>query len=200
MTCHSKLSVSLGILFVLLAVACTRDYQPKPKGYNRFVLPEPAYVPLPDSLPYFFEYSAHARLLKDTSWIRDRNWVEIYYPQWKANIHVTYYRVHGSEKKLKELMGDAYTLTAKHQIKASGIDETLVRTPNGKLAIVAEISGEVPSPFQITMTDSAENFLRTAFYFNTRIQNDSLQPVMEYVKKDMLHMVNTLRWKLPSKP
>src|SRR5689334_10552757 len=72
---------------VCLVVSCTRNYQPKPHGYNRLVLPEPAYFLSPDTLPYRFEYSRHARLLRDTSWIRDRHWVEIYYPQLNATIH-----------------------------------------------------------------------------------------------------------------
>ena len=36
---------------VLLFTACDRDYLPKPVGYNRLELPEPAYRLLPDTLP-----------------------------------------------------------------------------------------------------------------------------------------------------
>ena len=188
------------LVTVLLLVCCTlysckRDYQPKPKGYNRFILPSPAYMALPDSLPYQFEYSVHTKLLKDTSWVSERHWVEIYYPELKANIHITYKRVNNSEQLLKEFLNDAYVLTAKHQIKASAINETILPTPSGKVAVIAEIEGEVPSPFQFTMTDSTRNFLRGALYFNTKVQNDSLKPAMEYVRTDMMHMINTLQWK-----
>jgi len=86
--------VTLLLLMAALVTSCTRDYQPKPKGYNRLVIPEASYQPLPDTLPYFFEYSKHARLLEDTSWIRGRFWVEIYYPELKATIHVTYRDLH----------------------------------------------------------------------------------------------------------
>ena len=96
---------------------------------------------------------------------------------------------------MKEFLNDAYTLTAKHQIKAYAIDETFTRTPSGKTAIIAELDGEVPSQFQFTMTDSTKNFLRGALYFNTKVQNDSLQPAIDYVKKDMMRMINTLEWR-----
>jgi gliding motility-associated lipoprotein GldD len=86
-------------------------------------------------------------------------------------------------------------LTAKHQIKAYAIDETIVRTPGGKTAIIAELEGEVPSQFQFTMTDSTENFLRAAVYFNVKVQNDSLRPAIEYLKRDAMQMINTLAWK-----
>jgi gliding motility-associated lipoprotein GldD len=185
-------------IFFLLAGGmdgCTRDYQPKPKGYNRLILPKAEYRLLPDSLPYQFEYSLHAKLLNDSSWMRERHWIEIYYPDLKANIHITYKKLEHSDKLLKEFYNDAYKLTAKHQIKAYAIDETIAKTPSGKTAVIAEIEGEVPSQFQFTITDSATNFLRGALYFNIRVQNDSLKPAIEYMKKDVMHLINTLEWK-----
>src|SRR5258708_4472702 len=148
------LPITIGT-YCLLVFSCSPDYQPKPKGYNRLVLPKTEYQLLPDTLPYQFEYSRHAKLLKDTSWISERHWVEIYYPELKATIHITYKQVHGKEAVLKELLNDAYNLTAKQQIKASAIDELITITPSGKTAVIAEIAGEVPTQFQFTMTDSS---------------------------------------------
>lgn len=175
--------------------ACDREYLPKPIGYNRLELPEPSYRSLPDSLPYTFEYSTHARLLQDTSAINERYWIEINYPELKSNIHITYKPLRGSEKLLKEFIDDAYALTAKHQIKAYAINEVITVTPSGKTAVIAELEGEVPSQFQFTMTDSTRNFLRGALYFNTKVQNDSLAPAIEYMKRDMMQIINTLEWK-----
>jgi len=53
----------------------------------------------------------------------------------------------------------------------------------------------VPSQFQFTMTDSTKNFLRGALYFNVRVQNDSLAPAIDFMKKETLHLINTLQWK-----
>jgi len=186
--------------FVLFACGGGDTYVPKPKGFNRFDMPSHNYQPLPDTFPYQFQYSKHARLLKDSSWISDRYWVEIYYPEYKADIHITY-KVVDNMDSLKGYLDDAYFLTAKHQIKASGIDETIARTPLGKTVVYAEINGEVPSQFQFFTTDSTKNFLRGALYFNTEVQNDSLKPAIDYVKKDIVHMMNTLRWneKVPSR-
>ena len=184
--------VVVGLVFVL--ISCQHDYLPKPLGYNRLILPEPAYRPLPDTLPYKFEYSQHANVLRDTSWISERFWIEIYYPELKANIHLTYKRLENKEKLFKELMTDAYTLVAKHQIKAYAIDEVIVKTNSGLTAIVAELEGEVPSQMQFTITDSTQNFFRGALYFNTRVNNDSLQPAIKYMKKDIMHLINTFDW------
>lgn len=179
---------------VLLLSACGKDYLPKPKGYNRFDMPDHQYVSLPDSLPYDFEYSKYAKLLKDTSWISDKYWIEIYYPEYRANVHLTY-KVINNADSLKEYLNDAYFLTAKHQIKAYAIDESIAKTLNGKTVVYAELEGEVPSQFQFFTTDSIQHFLRGALYFDTKVQNDSLKPAIEYVKMDVVHMMNTLKWR-----
>ncbi|MEM1406272.1 MAG: gliding motility lipoprotein GldD [Bacteroidota bacterium] len=174
-------------------LSCESEYVPKPKGFNRFDLPKHEYVALADTLPYHFEYSRHAKILPDTSWISDRYWIEIYYPEFKADVHLTY-KVIENQDSLKEYLNDAYFLTAKHQIKAYAIDESISKTPKGKTVVYAELSGEVPSQFQFFTTDSTGNFLRGALYFNTTVQNDSLRPAIEFVKVDIVHMMNTLRW------
>ncbi len=189
---------SLAFLICAMAVSamrCDKTYLPKPVGYNRLDLPQPSYRSLPDSLPYYFEYSKHAQLKDDTSAINERYWVEIFYPQLNSTVHVTYKKINHSQKLLKEFLDDAYTLTAKHQIKAYSIDEVITKTGKGETAVIAELEGEVPSQFQFTITDSTENFLRGALYFNTKVQNDSLAPAIEYMKKDIMHMINTFEWR-----
>jgi gliding motility-associated lipoprotein GldD len=187
-------SWNIAIVLLLGMSACQQDYLPKPLGYNRLILPSHAYQELPDTLPYQFEYSEHATLLPDTSRIRERFWIEIYYPAIKSNIHITYKKIQNT-KVLKEYFDDSYTLTAKHQIKAYAINEVITKTPSGKTAVIAELEGDVPSQFQFTVTDSAKNFLRGALYFNTKVANDSLAPAIEYMKRDMMHLINTLEWK-----
>ncbi len=184
------------LLALLLAfTSCDRQYLPKPLGYNKLVLPDAEYVQSPDSLPYSFEYSKHAKLLDDTTSISERFWVEIYYPELKSNIHITYKALNKDEKLLREFVKDAYTLTAKHQIKAYAIDEVIVKTPSNKTAVIAELQGDVPSQFQFTMTDSSRNFLRGALYFETKVNNDSLAPAIEFMKKEIMHLINTVEWR-----
>ncbi len=190
----SRKDVMILLTLPIVLFSCTREYLPKPIGYNRLILPEASYQQLPDSLPYSFEYSKHAQLLKDTSAIHERYWIEIYYPELKADVHITYKHIH-NQKTLKEYLDDSYTLTSKHQIKAYAINEVIATTPSGKTAVIAELEGEVPSQFQFTITDSSKNFIRGALYFNTHVQNDSLAPAIAYMKKDIMHMINTLEWK-----
>jgi gliding motility-associated lipoprotein GldD len=181
------------ICVLLLICACDTEYTPKRKGYNRLDLPTHEYQGLPDTLPYYFEYSKHAQLLRDTSYISDKNWIEIYYPKLLANIHITYVSLDDTD--LKELIEDAYFLTSKHQIKATAISDNILITRSGKTVSIAELEGDVPSQFQFYTTDSVRHFFRGALYFNTKVQNDSLAPAIEYVKLDVMNLLNTLNWR-----
>lgn len=187
--------LSLVLILILLAgTSCKKNYLPKPLGFNRLDLPPHTYRLSPDSLPYRFSYSGAAELLADTSRISERYWLLVHYPQLKATIHLTYKDLQNSKKLLREYLQDAYTLTAKHEIKAYAIEGSIMHTPSGKTAYVSEIEGEVPSQFQFTVTDSTHNFLRGAVYFDTRVNNDSLAPAIKYMKADAVELIKTLQW------
>ena len=191
--------MKLATLFVLFLfiVGCDQAYTPKPKGYNRLNLPAHNYVAIPDSLPYSFQISTAAKILRDSSYIAERYWIDLFYPEITANIQITYKNLNQNPQFLKELVNDSYKLTSKHQIKAYAIEESIIRTPSGKTAVIAELEGEVPSQFQFFITDSTHNFIRGALYFRTSTKNDSLAPAIEYMKIDAMHLINTLEWKKP---
>lgn len=184
------------LFFLLLLVSsCTDNFLPKPKAYNRILLPEAHYRNLNQfPLPYTFEYNGIAQVLEDNSKENEPYWLDIHYPDFEANIQITYKALDNNPQKLKEVISDAFRLASKHQVRAYSIEESVVKTPLGKTGVFAEISGEVPSQFQFFSTDSSQHFIRGALYFNTATKNDSLAPIIEYIKRDMVHMLNTLQW------
>lgn len=185
-----------GIFLGMVASACHETaYIPKPKGYNRIELPDHQYRVIDDSYPYQFEYSQHAQLKPDTSWMSEPYWIHLIYQDFGADVQLTYKDLNQNEQKLRELLEDSYKLTSKHQVKAYAIDESILTTPKGHTAVVTELSGEVPSQFQFFTTDSSRHFLRGALYFPTATKNDSLQPIIDFIKVDIIHMLNTLEWK-----
>jgi gliding motility-associated lipoprotein GldD len=195
----SRFFVSLSVLVVFALSACTSSdqasYAPKPKGYPRIDLPAPRYVASPAGHPYQFEVNQIARVLPDTFQRAEPHWVFVYYPTLKATVQITYKPVLNNMDRLRGLLADAYKLTAKHNIKASMIEQQQVRLKNGLAASLITLEGEVPSQFQFVTTDSTRHFLRGALYFDTATANDSLAPVIKYVRADMMQLLNTLRWK-----
>jgi len=182
------------ILPLMLLMACGDSYLPKPKGYNRIDIPEHAFRTLEKDLPYSFEYSKYTQVEPDSFNLDEKTWINLHYEDLGARVHLTYKPVLGKEENLKAYLEDALSLTAKHQVKAYGIEEGVVKTRNGYTGMVAELSGQVPTQFQFFVTDSTQNFLRGALYFKTAVKNDSLAPIIEYIKVDMMHLINTVEF------
>jgi len=183
-------------LAMLFIGACSEDYLPKPKGYNRIDLPRRDFVSLDKNLPYNFEYSVHAQIERDSFNLQEKTWANVHYTDFNARVHLTYKAINGDKALFKTYLNDAMSLTFKHQVKAYGIDEAVLLTPKGYTGFVSELSGEVPTQFQFFVTDSTQNFLRGALYFQTAVKNDSLAPIIEYIKIDMMHLINTLAFEL----
>ncbi|MCS6823727.1 MAG: gliding motility lipoprotein GldD [Cytophagaceae bacterium] len=183
------------MLLIMLLNSCEESYTPKPKGYNRIELPPHEYKLLEEKHPYIFEYSRHAIICKDSSSIAEPHWINVYYPKQDANIQLTYKKLKGKTKNFDEHINDSHKLAFKHDIKAYSIDQGCIVTPKGYGATVFELSGQVPSQFQFFVTDSVKHFLRGALYFRTATKNDSLAPIIEYVKYDIMHMINSLEWR-----
>ena len=173
--------------------ACESNWLPKPPGHNRIELPRHEYQRLEQGYPYQLDFSVHSRVEADSFNLEETEWINLNYKEFGAKVHLTYKKIDQSTD-FKTLSNDAFNLTAKHQIKAYGIEEAILLTPNGYSAVVAELTGEVPTQFQFFITDSTSNFLRGAVYFNSALKNDSLAPIIEYIKIDMAHLINSVNF------
>src|SRR5687768_4810247 len=91
--------LSLFCLFLVpFLFSCDPEYTPKPKGYNRIDLPTAKYQALQEKHPYTFEYSAYAKILRDSSRLTEPHWINVYYPQHQANVQITYKALNKNEK------------------------------------------------------------------------------------------------------
>jgi len=193
------LRYSLFLLFSLVAAACggpsSDNYVPKPKGYPRIDLPPQNYALIEQTHPYSFEYNKAARILPDTFARSEPDWIFINYPAYHASVQLTYKPVNNDMTRLRAMLDDSYKLASRHQIRATSIEQRKIRMKSGLEASVIDLTGEVPSQVQFVTTDSTKHFLRGALYFNTATANDSLQPVIDYIRKDVIHLLNTLKWR-----
>ncbi|MCF0071833.1 gliding motility lipoprotein GldD [Dyadobacter sp. CY261] len=195
-----KLIIAIFLPFSLLFISSCKKgedqtYIPKPKGYNRIDLPAHSYKKLVEKHPYTFDVSRFAIVEPDTFKLAEKDWIFISYPQFKANIQITYKPLNNNPALLKAFIDDSYKLASKHQIRASSIQEQRVLGKSGRTAMLFKIDGDVPSPYQFYTTDSTGHFLRGAIYFPTATKNDSLAPVIDYLEADMLQLLNTLEWR-----
>jgi gliding motility-associated lipoprotein GldD len=82
----------------------------------------------------------------------------------------------------------------KHVMRADQIIENYINTPQFH-GIFYELDGSTATNAQFYVTDSTHHFLRGSLYFNSRTNQDSIAPVLAHLKKDVIHLINTLEWK-----
>jgi gliding motility-associated lipoprotein GldD len=195
----SKLIILFFILFTFTVLlfslnSCREDYSPKPRGYFRIDFPEKQYVRFDTTYPYTFEYPAYARVVPDDRPSSEPFWVNIDFPQFRGRIHISYKPVH---ENLPQYLEDARTFVVKHIPKAEAIEDSLIYRPEDRVfGLVYYIDGmQAASSCQFFVTDSTSKFLRGALYFNVSPNNDSLAPVISFIRDDIRHMLKTFRWK-----
>jgi gliding motility-associated lipoprotein GldD len=82
-----------------------------------------------------------------------------------------------------------------HTYKASGIHPEQFETNSGVTGIYFTLKGNAATSNQFFATDSVKHFLRGALYFSATPNADSLQPVNDFLREDVWHLIQTLRWK-----
>jgi len=182
------------LISLLLLSGCDQHYAPKPRGWFRIDMPEKAYTVFDSLKNYNFQKPDYARITDDSYGRDETDWVNMDFGGFKAVIHLSYKSV---DNNLNHLVEDARILALKHLPKANAISDSTIYNPMQNVyGVLYQIGGKgVASPLQFYLTDSTRHFVRGALYFNARPNNDSIAPVIEFLKADVLHFVNTLEWK-----
>lgn len=176
-------------LFTFILFGCQKETLPKPKGELRLEYPSPKYLQFNSSSPYTFEYSDFAQV----SPAKRKDWYNLYYPKMKANVFITYFPVN---KDLNLHIKEAEKMVYEHTIKASSIETKSFNYQGKKIwGNFYELKGESASNIQFFITDSTKNFVTGSLYFNTRPKPDSLIPAVNYIKADLLHLIDTFKFK-----
>lgn len=182
---------------IALLAGCKDNPQPKPYAYFRIDLPPYSYHQVDSLGPYTTEISDIATPMhSDARWSTPEDtWINVYYPTLDATIHLSHHHITKSWE-LDSLTEDSHTLAYKHTIRADAIRESYYEdTINRVYCVFYELTGNAASPTQFYVTDSAQNFLRGAVYFNTLPNYDSVAPCAIYIENDLVHLIETLKWK-----
>jgi gliding motility-associated lipoprotein GldD len=189
-----------GLFFIAAVVlSCNSDYTFKKRGYFKIHFPEKKYQLFDKpGYPYSFEYPVYANIVKDSTFFESKPendwWINIDFPQFGGRMYVSYKEI--GKNKFDSLVNDAFTMSYKqHTYKASAIDDSVMHTPNNAEGIYFSLSGNTATANQFFLTDSVKHFLRGALYFDATPNEDSLGIVNDFLKKDLQHLINTLKWK-----
>lgn len=189
---------ALIVLIAVFFIACGEsEYIPKPHGYFRIEFPEKEYIKFDSSsFPYTFEYPTYAKIESDKNLKSDPFWLNIVIKKYNATIYLSYKKIN-SKNDLAKYIEDTRAFVMKHIPKSTGILDTMYKENAKRLyGIRYEIQGtDAASPLQFFLTDSTKHFFRAALYFNNVPNNDSLDPVIKFIKQDVSHLIETFNWK-----
>lgn len=189
------------ILVLLLSAGCKNDYTPKPRGYYRISLPEKSYIHYQTPCDLSFDVPNYSKLeMIRAAQNGDSCWFNLAFPRWNAKLHCTYTKVHNN---FDNLIRDSYGFAAKHEMKASALKRTQINYPDKKVyGILYDIEGDAASQIQFFMSDSTSHFFRGSLYFYNPPNPDSIAPVLQFLREDILQITQTLEWKdkLPQEP
>lgn len=181
----------LFVPFLLLLAACDEHYTPRPKGYFRISFPEKHYEAYETRCPLTTEVPVYSKIeVLQTG--NDSCWFNVYIPQHNARLHCTYLEVN---RDLNAMIEDAYQFAFQHEMKADAIRRTSYQEDSSRVfAMVYDLEGDVASPIQFYATDSTQHFLRGSLYFEHIPNADSLNPVVNFLREDIIHLLTHIQW------
>lgn len=182
--------IALGFSAIFFVACSGQSETVKPLGQVRLEYPESTYLDLKKQSPYFFQYSNYGTVKEG----KESNWFVINYPEMKANIFLTYFPINSKEDLIVKIK-ESERFVQEQTVKASFISPQVFEFPDKKVfGTLYELGGESAINLQFHATDSISNFVSGSVYFSSMPKADSLAPAVEYIKKDVQHLIETLKW------
>ena len=187
--------VVIVIALILGFSACKEPVTlPKKHGFPRMELPqEPVYILYESkTCPFVFEAPEGGEITRD---LADSCWMDIKYSDYNLTWHVSHRDTRRTGLTADIHFEEHRKLVYKHSQKATEIRPADFIVPAGR-ATVHELYGEVGTPYYLFLRDSSNTQVaQVSFYFQTALENDSLAPMIDYMKRQMDHAARTFRWK-----
>lgn len=187
------------LVILCLFTGCREVTVPKPRGFFRIELPQKQYesfgvTPPKPGLPFTFEYPVYGRISDDSYNLNEPGWLNIEFPHYKAKIYLTYKDIKGD---FADLIEQTYTMNVKNHItKADAIDEQVINNKPARVyGVLYDLKGSTATSVQFYVTDSLKHYLRGSLYFESEPNPDSLAPVIDFFREDIIHLIETLKWK-----
>ncbi len=184
-------------LLALFLSSCGDDEMliPKPPTYLRTDFPEHQYMEVNDAATYSFELSKVYSQKPLTYKGEITNHKEVNLGPLNGTLYLNYYPIPNRDTLVRyiNLSNDKVD---EHQIKATRIkDQNFLFKDKKVYGTLFEFEGDVATNYQFYLTDSVSHFIRGEVLMNCRPNYDSLRPTLNYLKVDLLHLIETFEWK-----
>lgn len=195
-------SVIYFCLLTLLLTSCGNDISvtPKPRTYPKVEYPAQTYqVYEKENCDFTFAYPSYGKIVNSLDANNEPTadsgcWFDIAFPNFKGRLHCSYYQV-DAQKSFEELKKDAFEMADYHNKRANYIDELAINRQGDNIeGFVFAIEGPAATPFQFYLTDRDNHFFRASLYFDTKVRPDSIAPIYEFVREDLMKIIETFEW------
>lgn len=183
------------LLLSLMGASCSSstDYTPKPRGYFRIEPPQACYQVLPlDSLPYSFHVSQLVTVeLPEAGSLE--GWINLSYPSLNVKVYCSYLPITPTTLPMAE--NESRLLVSRQAKQSNAVKEQAYSNPEERVyGSLFLLEGNSPSPVQFMLTDSVSRFFRGALYYDCAPNADSLAPVTDYLRRDIIELIQSFSW------
>lgn len=181
------------LVLVILVVSCSDKEMliPRPIANLRVPFPERSYQTYESTCPYYFDLASYMSV-KPIDSMKSCH-IDVDLGQFNGILHLSYVPV---ENNLADLIAYSLDRVREHQVKASAIQDSMILNADSRVfGTFFELYGNAATPFQFYFTDSTKHFIKGTVYFNATPNFDSIYPVLQYVKQDLIQLVNSNQWK-----
>ena len=180
-------------IFLLIGTSCV-EYSPKPRGYFRIEPTKAVYQSLNlEDLPFDFNVSKSVIVElpeKDQSF----QGLNLSYPELSAKVYCSYLPI--GPATFSSVHSESRSFVARQLKPDTRIAEKAYSNPDAKVfGSLFLLEGELASPVQFFLTDSVSHFFRGALYFDCKPNVDSLAPAIQYIREDIIELMQTFSWK-----
>ena len=181
------------LIIIFFLIGCKEEiFVPKPKAFLNLKYPSPVYKKNNFNLPFTFDLNNVAEIINLN---KDRNNfnMEINYKILNASLYLSYYRIN---KNFKDLVNQTEFILSNHTKIAQKVSEKqFISKEKRVFGSLYELTGPVASTAQFFVTDSINHFLTGSLFFKIKPNYDSILPAANYAKKDIIRLMESLKWK-----
>lgn len=122
----------------------------------------------------------------------DSCYFNIVFPRFDCKWHATARFFNQENVDYGHTLEDFRDVVYKHTRKGNIYPEPIL-TENSR-GMLFNLYGQVGTFTEFYVSDSANYGLSVSCYFNTALKNDSLAPVIDFMKADVRRMIETMEW------
>jgi gliding motility-associated lipoprotein GldD len=179
---------------LFLIFSCTEEtLVPKPPTHLAVDLPSHSYQKYSDSAHYSFDIS---KLWSERANLKERDSLIIYLgKEIDGDLHFQYAKI-DTANPLSMHINKTFAKIDFHKVRAKQLkDTTFIFRDKKVYGGLYEFIGNSATNFQFYLTDSTGNFVRSELLIRRKPNYDSLQPTLNYIRTDLIHLINTFEWK-----